>query len=238
LIVTREELNTKEVLVTATPEATASPIVIANTTTPTETPVLTPTKMFTPTPAPQIFSRIFPEEFFGAGVASHHYCTADDIGCLHFDVGLPSNFTPELDPILAPASGYIVEHYIPGGQAGGQQWGEVLTIEPDIPLEGIEQLIMEFGFSPSRVWYVYYHVGHIIPWKSKGDYVEVGEALGTPKNMIQHVTEWKQWANFVAFVVRIGVSDGEIQVSPCKLPNNYYWCNICYPGAVERNPCP
>jgi hypothetical protein len=217
----------------ATPTPSILPTV-ALTSVPISTNTLIATSTITPTPAPQVFQSIFPDEFTGAGVASHQYCTQDVIGCLHFDVGLPIDFRPEIDPILVPASGIIVEHYV---VPSGSEEGECLTIKPDIPLLGIDELVKSYGYDPDQIQVVYYHLCHIIPWKTEG-HVEVGEKVGTPKNMMLSVTTRKQWANYVSFIVRIGLSNREIQASPCELPNTYYWCEVCYPGAAERNHCP
>lgn len=212
-------------------DTTTAPLKPTNTPVPpTETPTLTDIPTATPTPVPQIFQPIFPEGFTGAGVASHHYCTQDDIGCLHFDVGIPMDFLAEKDAIISPASGMIINHYFPGDS----NEGECITIKPEPPLQGIDELVLSYGRDPVDVKFVYYQLAHIFTFKTSGR-IDVGEDVGVVHDRKSHLG---QWSNIVAFVVRIGFEYDEIQVSPCELPNDYYWCDVCYPGAAERNPCP
>jgi len=203
---------------TNTPFSTLTPTVA-----PTQT--LKPTNTPTPTSIPQVFQPIFPEEFTGAGVAANHPGEG-----LHFDVGIPMGFVAEQDAIISPASGNIIEHYFPGN---GDE-GECITILPEPPLQGIDELVRSLGYDPTDVSFVYFHLSHIIPYKTSG-WIDVGEEVGVVHD---RMTRLGQWSNIVAFVVRIGLKNREIQVSPCEIPNNFDWCDICYPGAAERNPCP
>ncbi len=212
--------------------STLTPIPIA-TTTPTfvSTKTLVPTVKTTSTLAFQILQNIFPPGFGQAGVAANQ----DDpnfagLGGLHFDVGIPLDFAPEKDYILFPASGRIIEYYLPGDGKSG----ECITIAPEPPLQGIDELVLSKGYDPDDVKYVYFHLAHIVALKTSG-WIDAGEEAGVVFN---RMARQGQWSNIVAFVVRIGFENEEIQVSPCELPNNFNWCNICYPGALERNPCP
>ena len=210
---------------TPTPTQTATP-----TETSTATATVTHTPDPTPTPVPQVFGPLFPPGYEGAGVASNHLCSEGDLGCRHFDVGIPFNFVPEQDAIISPASGRIVQYYAPGQ---GDE-GYCITIEPDPPLQGIEEIVRSWGYKPSDIGYVYFHLCHILPYKTTG-WIDAGEEVGTVHNRMSRLG---QWANFVAFVVRIGPGRGERQISPCELPNQFSFCGTCYPGAAERNPCP
>ena len=182
----------------------------------------------TPTPVTQVLGRIFPKPFKSLGVWGNVYDKDPNRG-LHFDVGLPPNFVAEQDVVIAPASGRIIEHY-----TTPSRHGEVITIEPDPPLRGVEELVRSYGIEPWQIKYVWYHLGHIIPSRTSG-WVKKGEVVGTVWDASGVWDEGK-----VAYVVRIGYSDEEgtpeIQVSPCELPNRGTFCGKCYPGTPYNCP--
>lgn len=205
---------------TPTDTATSKP-----TTTPTPEPPKTPTPP-SPTPTEQVrqtLGRIFPEGDDGC-VWSSLNIGAPDSRTTHFDVCPPPGFVSGQDPVVAPASGRIVEVYWVGE---GGEGGQVITIEPDPPLRGVEEMVSSAGLDPSQIWMVYYHLGHITAWKTEG-WVEAGEPVGTPFDV--------PGPDKIAYVIRVGMIAGERQYSPCDLPNIASFCGKCCPDTPE--PCP
>jgi hypothetical protein len=216
---------------TITPELSFTPSKIpipSCTPTNTQTPTFTPTATFTPTQTEipyQILGRIFPEGYESLGVWANINTGAEDSSDTHFDVGLPNNHVVGKDQIISPASGTIVEVYSieePWGYGG-----EVLTIEPDPPLAGIDELMVRHDIDPSLVDKVWFHLGHIIPLKTSG-WVDAGEPIGTVVD--------NPGIDGVAYVIRVIFISGERQYSPCDLPNKSSFCGICYPGTPYNCP--
>jgi hypothetical protein len=170
----------------------------------------------------QILGRIFPEENDSPGVWANQNTGAIDSRTTHFDVTLPIGYIPGNDVVISPASGRIVEVY-----SVGEGEGQVITIEPFPPLEGIDDLALLKGLNLSDIQTVYFHIGHITPYKTEG-FVEKGEIIGSPVDF--------PGRDKVAYVIRVIMKHGERQYSPCDLPNTAEFCGKCAPGT--KNPCP
>ena len=204
-----------------------------NTPQPTNTPE--PTKTSEPTAPPsiepsptilpyQMLGRIFPEGYDSVGVWANQNTGAEDSRNTHFDVALPKNYLAGKDVVISPASGKILEVYSVGDNGEG---GQVITIEPNPPLEGIKQLAIDKGLDPLKIQKVYFHIGHIVAYKTEG-FVEKGEIIGSPFDI--------PGTDKIAYVIRIIMGSNERQYSPCDLPNITEFCGKCAPGT--KNPCP
>jgi hypothetical protein len=180
---------------------------------PTQTPILF-----------QVLGRIFPDGSDSVGVWANQNSGALDSRNTHFDVALPLEFSSLQNFVLAPASGRIVEVYSVGDNGEG---GQVVTIQPDPPLEGIDELALKNGIEPSSIVKVYFHIGHITALKTTGR-VEKGEPIGTPFDI--------PGIDKIAYVIRVIMDTSERQFSPCDLPNTAEFCGVCAPGTP--NPCP
>lgn len=196
---------------TNTPKPTGTPRP-----TPTGTPQPTKTPTPFPTPAPQVLARVFPKGFDSPGVWAHEP-SKEDAGYIHFDVGLPYAFKPGADLVVSPASGTIL--YV---QSAGSGEGQVITIRPYPPIQGIPEVVRQYGYDSRGIMDVTFLIGHITPLKTKGE-IKAGESLGTAYD------GW--WnPNKIAFVVTVDLKKGRIlQLSPCELPNTFEFCK-CYPG--------
>lgn len=216
-------------LPTAAPSHTPAPTQAASpapSATATEVPPA-PSPSPTPTSVPQTLGRIFPEGYDSLGVWSNTPSDRTDCGCLHFDIGLPAGFVSGQDPVLSPARGRIVKVYSVDSDRGSE--GQVITIEPDPPLAGVEQIVSSAGFDSSSVERIEFHLAHVTPWRTEG-WVEAGEAVGSP---------FDAWFNpdVIGYVIIVRFRNAwQEQFSPCTLPNTASFCGKCYPGTPYNCP--
>jgi hypothetical protein len=215
----RSAVPTDTATSTAAPSATLEP-------SPAPAPP-TPTPPPTATPVPQILERIFPEGRDSLGIWANTPSDRTDCGCLHFDIGLPNGFVSGQDPVLSPASGRIVKVYSVGSERGSE--GQVITIEPDPPLAGMERMLSSAAIDPSSVDRIEFILAHVTPWRTEG-WVEAGESVGTP---------FDGWfdPDKIGYVIIVRFRNGwQEQFSPCTLPNTSSFCGRCYPGTPYNCP--
>jgi len=205
--------------------------------TPFYTPPPEPTTTFTlkststntlqPSSTPLLFQtlgRIFPEGYDSVGVWANQNSGAIDSRNTHFDVALPAQYLSGQDIVLSPAAGKIIEVYSVGENGEG---GQVVTIQPYPPLDGIKELALANGLDPDKIIKIFFHLGHITVFKTEG-FIEKGEPIGTPYNI--------SGVDKIAYIIRVIFEDCERQFSPCDLPNTAEFCGVCAPGTP--NPCP
>jgi hypothetical protein len=198
---------------------------------PTKTSTKTITATSTSTPTPQVLGRIFPEGFTSPGVWSNRNTGRGILEMnfdIHFDICLPYNFAAGEDEVLSPISGEIVNIYAPGGDASE---GYGITIVPDNPIQGIEDLAKSIGYEMKNVESVKIGMGHINPLVELGQ-IQKGQVLGTPT----HLAPTGITTNVVALVVIVQLDGKEYHFSPCEIPNETSFCGKCCPGTPYNCP--
>lgn len=126
--------------------------------------------------------------------------------------------------MISPANGSIIDSF-----SLSPDEGEVITIRPYPPLQGVKDFVKSQGYDESAIVDMTFYIAHITPLKTSGE-VEVGEPIGTAFD------GW--WGtNKIGYVITVSFRGRDtLQFSPCELPNTAEFCGKCYPGTPL--PCP